>query len=81
MPDTGRLKSHHRAVVGRVSADASQSTSFKPWACPECSAGTVSWFASDLTETGLFIVHKFACNDCGYIERLTVPFTAAKQAE
>jgi hypothetical protein len=34
----------------------------------------ISWFSADLRENGRLIEHKFACDRCGYTERLTVPF-------
>jgi hypothetical protein len=40
------------------------------------------WFASDLQDNGRMIKHKFACDKCGEIEHITVPFdTPAQQGK
>jgi hypothetical protein len=50
---------------------------FEPWACPNCPSGHMVWFACDLRATQITVDHKFACDTCGEIDHVTVPFVAA----
>ena len=47
---------------------------FEPWACANCPAGKMVWFACDLLPGQTVIEHKFACDTCGEIEHVTMPF-------
>jgi hypothetical protein len=47
---------------------------FEPWACANCPTGRMVWFACDLRPDHVEIEHKFACDACGEIEHVTLPF-------
>ncbi len=47
---------------------------FEPWACPNCPSGEMLWFACDLRPGRIVVEHKFACDKCGEIEHVIVPF-------
>jgi len=49
-------------------------TPFEPLTCPKCPSGRMLWFMSDLRKNGTQIEHKFMCDKCGEVERITLPF-------
>jgi hypothetical protein len=53
---------------------------FEPWACTHRATGGMIWFASNLTDSKT-IEHKFACDTCGEVERMRVPFVAPEPQE
>ena len=75
------LRGKRRLSVLRAWSGQHPENPFVPWACPCCPSGRMAWFASDLHERGTVIEHKFACDKCGEIEHVLLPFTPPPPTE